>query len=115
MQRIRTRGFRWFMVLALTALLMVAWARAEESVRETEYVLRVIIRRLKDTVRHSKSSTNKDAIRGRAQQVLDANGGARSRRNLWQCDRGDRREEPRKTQYLKAAVREFGEILRKFF
>ncbi|HET9867312.1 MAG TPA: RHS repeat-associated core domain-containing protein, partial [Nitrospira sp.] len=63
-----------------------------------------------------KSSTNKDAIRGRAQQVLDANGGARSQGGTsGNAINEISQKNPKRTKYLKEAVREFGEFLRKVF
>jgi hypothetical protein len=67
-----------------------------------------------DRARVDKSSTNKDAIRGREQQGIDANGGARSRGGTsGNAIDGISHKNPKKPGYIKKAVREFGEFLLK--
>ncbi|MCE0484986.1 MAG: hypothetical protein LV479_12210 [Methylacidiphilales bacterium] len=56
-----------------------------------------------------KSSTNKDAIRGREQQKIDQNGGAKSDGGTsGNSIRGVRKDNPKAEQYKQAATKEFG-------
>jgi hypothetical protein len=54
-----------------------------------------------------RSSTNKDAIRGREQQLIDANGGPRSPKSGNSINSISERN-PRRQHYLDAAKKEFG-------
>ena len=63
-----------------------------------------------------KTSANKDAIRGREQQLIDANGGARSRGGTsGNAIDGISSKNPKKGKYLKEAAEEFGQFLKKIF
>ena len=59
-----------------------------------------------------KSSTNKDAIRGREQQLIDSNGGAKSQRGTsGNAINGISPNNKKKTRYMKSATDEFGELI----
>jgi RHS repeat-associated protein len=56
-----------------------------------------------------KSSNNPDAIRGREQQLIDANGGAQSKGGTsGNAINGVGEDNPKREQYMKAAEKEFG-------
>jgi hypothetical protein len=57
-----------------------------------------------------KSSANPDAIRGREQQLIEANGGAkRSGGTSGNRNNGISRQNPNRESYMDAATQEFGE------
>lgn len=59
-----------------------------------------------------KSSTNKDAIRGREQQLIDSNGGAKSQRGTsGNAINGISPNNKKKNRYMKFATDEFGELI----
>ena len=59
-----------------------------------------------------KSSTNKDAIRGREQQLIDSNGGAKSQRGTsGNAINGISPNNKKKNRYMKSATDEFGELI----
>ncbi len=69
-----------------------------------------------DRAQVDKSSTNKDAIRGREQQGIDAHGGARSRGGTsGNAMDGISHRNPKKPSYIKKALREFGEFILNVF
>jgi RHS repeat-associated protein len=69
-----------------------------------------------DRAQVDRSSTNKDAIRGREQQGIDANGGARSRGGTsGNAIDGISHKNPKKPSYIKKALREFGDFILKVF
>ena len=56
-----------------------------------------------------QSSTSKDAIRGREQQLIDANGGAKSQEGTsGNAINGVSPNNPKAEQYRRAAEKEFG-------
>ena len=59
-----------------------------------------------------KSSINKDAIRGREQQLIDSNGGAKSQRGTsGNAINGISPNNKKKNRYMKSATDEFGELI----
>ncbi len=59
-----------------------------------------------------KLSTNKDAIRGREQQLIDSNGGAKSQRGTsGNAINGISPNNKKKNRYMKSATDEFGELI----
>lgn len=58
-----------------------------------------------------KSSTNKDAIRGREQQLIDSNGGAKSQGGTsGNAIRGIGLNNKNRDRYMNSATDEFGEL-----